>query len=125
VVDAKAIRAAGQVVPPPRLDARAHREHEQGVVARVGHVAPGPRGGAIDAGDARRADARRRAAQEPSARVAQLEDALAAVEDDGSPVGERDHFARPPGGRRKLVDRFRTAPGERHQRGDTEREAGI
>jgi hypothetical protein len=103
VIEAEAIRTAGKVVPPPRLDAGADCEHEQRVAAGVGHVAPRPGGGAIHAGDVRRPDAGRRAAEAPSARVAQLAGALASEEDDAAPAGERGDLARGADRRRQLV----------------------
>jgi hypothetical protein len=123
MIEAEAIRTAGKVVPPPRLDAGADCEHEQGVAARVGHVAPRPGGGAIHAGDVRRPDAGRRAADGPSARVAQLQDALASEEDDATPARERGDLTRGAGRRRQLVHGGRATG--RHAREDEggEREA--
>jgi hypothetical protein len=125
VVEADAIRPAGQVVPPPGLDAGADREHEQGVAARVGHVAPRRRRAAVQARDVCRAKAGRRAADEPAARVAQLEDALAAQQDHRSPVRQSRGLAGRPCRRGQLAHAGRPAAGERPQRGDTEREAGA
>jgi hypothetical protein len=116
VIDAEAIRTAGKVVPPPRLDAGADCEHEQGVAAGVGHVAPCPAGGPIHAGDVRRPDAGRRAADAPAARVVQLEDALASQEDDAAACGERGGLARGADGRWQLVHGSRATG--RHARED-------
>jgi hypothetical protein len=121
MVEADGIGAAGEVQPPPRLDPVAHGEHEQRVAARVGDVAPRRRDTAVDAGDVRRPDAGRRAADEPAARVAQLEHALAAEEDDAAPTGQRRGLARGTDGRRQLVHARRAAAGEHEHGPDPER----
>jgi hypothetical protein len=120
VVEADAIRTAGQVEPSPRLDAGADREHEQRVAARVGHVAPRRRCATVQARDVRRAHAGRRTPDGPTARVAQLDDALAAQQDHAAPARQRGHVARRAGRRRQLADRRRAAAGDR---ADGEQEA--
>jgi hypothetical protein len=123
VVEAEAIRTAGKVEPAGRLDAGADCEHEQGVAAGVGHVAPRPARGAIHAGDVRRSDAGRSAADAPPARVAQLDGALACEQDDAAPAGERGDVARRPDRWRQLAHRSRaTARRAREDQGG-EREA--
>jgi hypothetical protein len=112
VVEADGIGTAGQIQAPSRLDAIAHGEHEQRVAARVGDVAPRRRDAVVQAGDVRRADAGRRAAEHTAARVAQLEHASAAEEDDAAPSGQRRDLARGPGRRRQLVHARRAAAGE-------------
>jgi hypothetical protein len=122
VVEADAIRPAGQVEPPPRLDACPDREHQQRFTAGVGHVAPRDRRAMVHAGDVRRPDAGRRAAQAPSARVAQLEDALAAEEDDAASTAEPGDLTPGAGRRGEPVDGRRATArerGHRHQQGRT------
>jgi hypothetical protein len=119
VVEGDAIRTSAQVEAPPRLDAcHTNREHEQRVAPGVGHVAPRGRRAMVDARDVRRPNARGRAAQAPSARVAQLEHALAAEEHDGAPATERSDLTREAGRRRQPVAGRRAAArdrGHRHQ----------
>jgi hypothetical protein len=117
VVEADAIRTSAQVEAPARLDAcHTNREHEQRVAPGVGHVAPGGRRAMVHARDVRRPNARGRAAQAPSARVAQLEHALAAEEHDGAPTTERGDLTRGAGSRRQPVDGRRAAARERGHR---------
>jgi len=123
VIEAEAIRTAGKVVPPPRLDAGADCEDEQGVALGVGHIAPCPGGGAIRAGDVRRPDAGRRAADAPAARVAQLEDTLASEEDDAAASGERGDLARGAARRRQLVHGSRATGRHAREGQGGEREA--
>jgi hypothetical protein len=118
VVEADASGTAGQVEPPSRLDPVAHGEHEQRVAARVGDVAPRRRCAAVQAGEVRRADAGRGVAEEPAARVAQLEHARAAEEDDAASTGQRRDLACGAYGRRQLADTRRAAAGEHEQRAD-------
>jgi hypothetical protein len=118
MVNADAIRPSGQVEPPLRLDRGADREDEQRVAARVGDVAPRPRGRAVDAGDVRGADARRSTADDPPARVAQLDDPVAPEQHHAPSPGQRGDVAVGPGGRRQPRDAGRAAPGEQHRRGD-------
>jgi hypothetical protein len=125
VVEADAIRTAGQVEPSPRLDAGADREHEQRVAARVGDVAPRRRRAAVQARDVRRPQAGGGAAEPPAARVAQLEDALAAEQSDRPSAGQGREVARRTGRRGQLRERRRAAARQRHQRGHTEREPGA
>jgi hypothetical protein len=121
VVEADAVRPAGQIEPPPRLDARAHGEDEQRVAARVGHPAPGRRRAAVQAREVRGADAGGRATEHPPAPVAQLEHALAAEEHDAAPVRERRDLASRTDRRGKLLRRSRAA-GDEHCRRGTEEE---
>jgi hypothetical protein len=116
MVEADAIRAAGQVEPPPRLDACPDREHEQRFTAGVGHVAPRDRRAMVHAGDVRRPDAGGRAAQAPSARVAQLEHALAAEEHDAASTTQPCHLTRGAGRRRQPLHGGRAAARERGRR---------
>jgi hypothetical protein len=118
VVEADGIGAAGEIQPPPRLDPVAHGEHEQRAAARVRHVAPGRRDTAVQAGDVRRPDAGWRAADEPAARVAQVEHALAAEEDDAAPAGQRRDPSPGTDRRRQLVHARRAAAGEHEHRAD-------
>jgi hypothetical protein len=118
MVEADGIGAAGEIQPPPRLDPVAHGEDEQRVAARVGHVAPRRRDTAVQAGDVRRPDAARRAAEEPAVPVAQLEHTLAAEENDAAPTGQRRDLARGTDGRRQLVHARRAAAGEHEDRAD-------
>jgi hypothetical protein len=120
VVQADAIGPAGQVEAPPRLDTRAHGEHEQRIVAGVGHVAPGGRRAAVQARDMRGAHAGGRAAQHPSVGAAQLEFARAAEQDHAAAAAQRGDLAGRAGGGWKLRVRRRTAAGE-HRRDDTNR----
>jgi hypothetical protein len=113
VVEADAIRAAGQVEPPPRLDAGADREHEQRLAAGVGHVAPRGRGAAVQAREVRRADAGRRAAEAPPASVPQLENALAAEQRHRAAPRQGGHVSGGAGRRRQPSDAGRSAAGER------------
>jgi hypothetical protein len=118
VVEADGIGAAGEIQPPPRLDPVAHGEHEQRVAARVGDVAPRRRDTVVEAGDVRRADAGRRAAEEPAVRVAQLEHALAAEEHGAAPTGQRRDLSPSTDGRRQPVHARRAAAGEHEDRAD-------
>jgi hypothetical protein len=112
MVDADAIRSAGQVEPAPRLDPGADREHEQRVAARVGDVAPRPPGPAVDAGDVRGSKARGGARDDPPARVAQLDDALATQQHHAAPAGQLGDVAGRSRGGRKLRHAGRAAPGK-------------
>jgi hypothetical protein len=122
VVEGDAIRTAGQVQPTPRLDAGADGEHEQRVAARVGDVAPRRRNTVVHASEVRRADAGRRAAEEPAAPVAQLEHARAAEENDAAPAAQRRDVARAADGRRQLLHARRAAARE-HRRDREQRRA--
>jgi hypothetical protein len=118
VVEVDAIRAAGQVEPPPRLDACPDREHEQRFTAGIGHVTPRDRRAMVHAGDVRRPDAGGRAAQVPPARVAQLYHALAPEEHDAASTTERGHLTRGAGRRGQPLHGGRAAArkrGGRHQ----------
>jgi hypothetical protein len=117
MVDADAIRAAGQIEPALRLDAGADREHEQRVAARVGHVAPRPRAAVIGAGHVRWSDARGSSSQDPAARVAQLDDPLAAEQDHAAPARQRGDVARRPLRRGQLGDVGRAAACKHGDRG--------
>lgn len=121
MVDGDAIRAAGQVEPPPWLDAGTDREHEQRVAARIGHVAPRSLTAAVDAGHVRRPDARRRSSHDASGRVAQLDDALAAEQDHAAPACEGGDVTRGALGRGQVRHTGRAAPGERAERADRQR----
>jgi hypothetical protein len=123
VVQADAIGAAGQIEPPPRLDARAHREHEQRVSARVGHPAPGRRRAAVQAREVRGADAGRRAAEHQPACVAKLEHALAAEQDHAAPVQKRRDLASRTDRRGKLLRRRRAAAEQRRRRDEEQQRA--
>lgn len=123
MVEAEAIRTSGKVQPARRLDAGADCEHEQGTAAGVGHVAPRPARGAIHAGDVRRSDAGRRAADAPPARVAQLDGALASEQDDAAPAGEHGDLARWADRLRQPAYRSRTAGRHAHEDQGGEREA--
>jgi hypothetical protein len=124
VVQSDAIRPTGQIQPSPRLDAAAHGEDQQRVPARVGHPAPRRRCSAIQARDVRGTDASGRAAEDPSARVAQLERALAPEQDDAAPAGERSDLARRADRRRELIDARRSAAGQHRRRGTEEKGGG-
>ena len=117
LIDPDAIRATGHVVAPRRRDAVAHREDQQGVAARVGHVAPRPHRRAIDARDLAGPDACGRSCETPSARVAQLEHALAAQQHHRPPTGQLGDVARRARRRRQLPDSGRAAAQQGRRRG--------
>jgi hypothetical protein len=112
MVHADAIRPTRQVEPPPRLDPGTDREHEQRVAARVGDVAPRPAAAGVDARDVRGADARGSTGDDPPARVAQLDGALAAEQHHAASAGQLGDVAGRSRGRRELRHAGRAAPGE-------------
>jgi hypothetical protein len=103
-------RIAGQSQPTRRLDALPHRVDEQGLAARVTHVAPRA-GAAVRAREVRGAETGRRAAQAPAAGVAQLDDPLAPHQDDGTPIGQSRHVPRRADRRGQLSNASRPTAG--------------
>jgi hypothetical protein len=110
-IDREALGIAGEVEPPRRLDPGADSEDQQGLTARIGHVAPRRRA-AIETREVRRSHAGRGASCAVPARVAQLEDTLAAEQRDAAPVGQARHGPGRPGRRGELAHSRRAAAGE-------------
>lgn len=125
VIQADAIRTPRQVEPARWLNARTHGEHEQRVAARIGHPAPRRRCSAVQARDVRGAQARWRAAEEPSARVAQLEDPLATEQHDRPSMLQGGHLARRADRTRQLTNGRRAAPQQQRRHSDDERAPGT
>jgi hypothetical protein len=125
VIQADAIRAARQIEPPRRLDARTHREDEQGVAARIGHPAPRRRRTTVQARDVRGAQAGRRAPDQPSARAAQLEDPVAAEQHDRPSMPQRGDVAGRADRCGQLTNGRRAAAEQQRRRCDDERAAAA
>jgi len=121
LVHADAIRAARQVEPARRLDARTHGEHEQRVAARIGHPAPRRRRPAVHARNVRGAQAGWRAADEPSARIAQLEHPVATEQHDRPSMLQAGDLARRADRWRQLINGRRAAAQQQRRHRDHER----